>query len=327
MRTVQSCCHKRARRALTPTDKLSVRPVTLSPVTRSPSPLPKRPRPAPQQPSAAPALHAAGAHAHALAVLARRDGVHAVHVRGHLDGMWVTPGMRGQVVRWAFDIVADLALPDGVVAIALNLFDRVLNLRALGRRLSRHGVHALSAACVWIGCKIVADDAVGMHAIANGAAVRVVHMLKMEAVVLGALEWRVCVVTPHEVVACLEVELRVGDLVDGGQQLDGLHEALLQHVIMDYALAWMRATCVGLACVVVARAARRGIAYVRQGVFADCEVYRLGVCCGVDMAQVDECIGHLVGVSAALVERGFEDVHVHVDRDGGAHEDEDEECD
>lgn len=298
-------------------------PLSLSPVTRSPSPLPKRPRHSSSDAASDEArrsvdgddelsstdvdMSASDMRRHALSVLVERDVDHAIRVHKHLDGTAVTPAMREQVVGWCADLVDELGFTHGVTALAVNLFDRFLIVRTVSTRV----LHALTAACFHIAVKFVVDAVSCMSLVARRACVSEHDMLVMESVVLNVLEWKVAVVTAHEVVA--QIQACAGDDYEKGDGREAfigtMYEALLMHATMDYGVAWMRATSVGLACMIMAEAARGGAVVPKEDLdFRNGQLYRLGVTCGVDMAQVDECVDCLVGAVNMLLEHSVEEV-------------------
>lgn len=83
-----------------------------------------------------------------------------------------------------------------------------------------------------------------------------------------------------------------------------MHDALLMHALMDYRTASMRATSVGVACLLVAEAARKGLPIGDVDTLQYSPLYSIAKKCGVSMAEVDLCADYLLAVVATL----FEDV-------------------
>lgn len=304
---------------------------------------------------------------------------HAVCVPDHLrHHRSVTPSMRERVVGWVNQLVDDLHLATGINGVTINLFDRFL-VACRAQPLSIGCLHAVTAACFLIACKTVCDDD-GVPCVAmigKRAKVSVEDMISMEVVVLNALQWRVGVVTPHEVIAQTYVYVKKmkekeeedgrrkrkrrgrskndtensdsdsGNDGDGGGRIigDAMLDALLLYALMEYRCAWVRATCTGVACMLVAQVANNynnnnnnngpWCSTTRSGC-ADCTgqcddgqcdaqaeeygrvvnairaegLYREAQTAGVDMRQVEwcaYCLFEIVGVLCEDVEDVDED--------------------
>ncbi len=181
-----------------------------SPLTRSPSPQPlsRRIRPTPS------ITPIADGYRPSLALLATRERSFTVPTPNQHDSAWAS--IREEVVAWFIDICAELSLSQPVVAIAANIFDRFAALSQPPRELAA----ALAAACLLIASKVAEDDTPSAEYLARRVRLRSRHLADAEAAVLSALDWRVNVVTPHEVARELL------DALGGAQKLPtrALHE-------------------------------------------------------------------------------------------------------
>lgn len=189
-------------------------------------------------------------------------------------------------------LVEDLHLATGITGVAINLFDRFL-VACCSKAVSNGCLHAVTAACFLIACKTVCDDdgVPCLSTIGKRAKVSVEDMLSMEVVVLNALQWRVGVVTPHEVIAQTHGYVKKKKAVEedkgGGRRRkrrrrcdsnsesdsdsdsdnsnsssssrriigDAMLDALLLYALMEYRCAWLRPTSIGVACILVAQVA------------------------------------------------------------------------
>lgn len=255
-----------------------------SPLTRSPSPSPKRQRITyhPTSPPPRPEASAFLPTSHPLARLCTRDRRYVVGKANHLADTFVTPTMREEVVAWCGDMIADLNLPEGIVAIATNLFDRFVARQPVSKAV----LYALTASCLLLACKLTLDDDIPHDIISSRSGVAVDHIHLMEGVVLNVLKWDVNVVTPHEVVHELDTHLS-GDVTDRQQ---ALQESLMLNALLDYSLAGMRATSVGVACYIISTNVTAGSADADHTAN---HVYDLAARCGVNLAEVDFCVARL----------------------------------
>lgn len=206
--------------------------------------------------------------------------------------------MREEVVAWCGDMIADLNLPEGIIAIATNLFDRYVACQPVSKTV----LYALTASCLLLACKLTLDDDVPHDVISSrsGVAVDLIHL--MEGVILNVLKWDVNVVTPHEVVHELDTHLAPGDVSDRQR---ALQEGLLLNALLDYSLAGMRATSVGVACYIISANVTAGSVDADHTTH---HVYDLAARCGVNLAEVNFCVARLpVGMDVLFDE--FEGVN------------------
>jgi len=275
---------------------------TSSPLTRSPSPAPKRRRHSYSVPSH-PQRDASPLSAfHPLKVLTSRDIAHAICQPDHLSSTEVTAEMREEVVAWCADMTNVLALPEAIVAIAVNLFDRFL----MRRPVKKLVLYPLTAACFLLACKVTMDEDIPIDEIVIRSRVSMEDMRVMEGVILNVLEWRVNVVTAHEVVADLNA---MSPLPGGVERRQALQHNLLLHALLEYRFAWMRATSIGLACFLVSNAFSTGANNADHT--AD-PMYRVAAECGVELSEVELCIPYL----HACMNQLFDDIEEVNSEDG-----------
>lgn len=188
--------------------------------------------------------------------------------------------MREEVVAWCSDMTDDLRLSPAIVAMAINVFDRFLMVRPVSKTL----LYPLTASCLLLACKVLMDEHIPCHEIASRSGVTVQDIKAMESVILNVLNWRVNIVTPHEV---------AHELVSYFQGKFRCHKPLLDCLLLnslsEYGLAWLRATSIGVACFILC-------ASVTQGQSIDHlsdPVLDLAEECEVDVEEVRYCISWL----------------------------------
>lgn len=206
--------------------------------------------------------------------------------------------MREEVVAWCSDVVIDLDLPEGVVAIATNIFDRFISRHPVKKKAI---LFVLTASCLLLACKIAVDDHEPQNEISSRANVPLSNIHDMEDVMLNALSWDVNVVTPHEVVNELNVNSARKEIAERQYEIQ---DSLMLNAMLDYALAGMRATSVGVACYIISENVAAGV--VGQDHKAH-DAYELASRCGVNLAEVDFCVERLrAGID--MIFDGFENV-------------------
>lgn len=90
--------------------------------------------------------------------------------------------------------------------------------------------------------------------------------------------------------------------MESGGGCDAMCDSLLAHALADYRLAAMRATSVGVACVLVVETARRGRPFDDVRAIRMAPLYQTARESGVDMRQVDVCVECLLAVVATLLD-------------------------
>lgn len=206
--------------------------------------------------------------------------------------------MRAEVVAWCSDVVIDLDLPEGVVAIATNIFDRFISHQHVqGKAI----LFVLTASCMVLACKIAVDDDVPQSEISARANVPLTNIHDMEDVILNVLRWDVNVVTPHEVVHELNNNSPCKEIAERQYEIQ---DSLMLNAMLDYALAGLRATSIGVACYIISE-------NVTAGVVADNHTthhaYHLASKCGVNLDEVDFCVERLrTGID--MISHDVEDV-------------------
>lgn len=262
-----------------------------SPLTQSPVPPSKRRRIS--RPSS-PLIHPAstrGESVHPLRTLGNRDLKYVVKGCDHLHKTPVTPAMRQEVVAWCADIAAELQVSDAVAAITVNLFDRFLASRVIKREL----LYALVAACLLIACKVVLDEEAPVEEICTRCRVSLEDVHLMEVVVLNVLKWEVNVATPHEVTQALNDDSELGQI--SGTSI-ALQESLMLNAMMEYSLAGVRASSIGVACYILSRSVEAGGDYCNP---VDNPGYSMACSAGMSMDEVDVCLGKLQASLSSLI--------------------------
>ena len=199
--------------------------------------------------------------------------------------------MREEVVAWCADMTDDLDLPPAVVAVAINIFDRFL----IRQKVTKSVLYPLTASCLLLACKLIMDDDIPRDDIAARSRLPLDDIYVMEAVVLSVLNWRVHVITPHEVAyeLCTLYPQHV-------QRRQPLLEGLLLNALLDYRLAWLRATSIGVACFILSSCAMDPHPMDAK----HHPVYKLAAQCGVSLSELDYCIVCLQdSINALLVEQ------------------------
>lgn len=278
---------------------------TSSPLTQSPSPSPKRRRiTCPQAPSPFTGPLSRAASAHPLATLCFRDIKYVIGRVNHLKDTVVIPAMREEVVAWCADMVADLQLPEAIIAIAVNLFDRFIARQPVSKSM----LYALSASCLLLGSKIILDDDVPLEDISCRARVPTTDIYMMETIILNVLEWSVNVVTPHEVVHELNAHLTRTEVTD---HLLVIQDSLMLNALMDYRLANLRATSIGVACHILATNVAAGRPYNNYTTHSS---HQLAVVCNISLTEVDFCMERLRASLSSLF-GDIEELDSEEDRD------------
>lgn len=199
--------------------------------------------------------------------------------------------MREEVVAWCADMVADLHLPEAIVAIAVNLFDRFIARHPVSKSI----LYALSASCLLLASKVVLDhDDPPLHHISFRARVPAKDILLMEAVILSVLDWAVNVVTPHEVVHELNAAVHHAQ---SPHRLIALQDSLMLNTLLDYHLASLRSTSIGVACHILSAIVADGCAYADHTAHP---TYRLASTCNINLAEVDFCVERLRATLSSL---------------------------
>lgn len=191
--------------------------------------------------------------------------------------------MREEVVAWCADMVTDLQLPEAIVAIAINLFDRFIARQPVSKSM----LYALSASCLLLASKITLDDDVPLEEISARARVPPVEIHLMEVIILNVLEWSVNVVTPHEVVNELNADFTHTEATD---HVFAIQDSLMLNALLDFRLANLRATSIGVACHILAANVAAGCPYADHTTHP---TYHLASVCNINLTEVEFCVGRL----------------------------------
>lgn len=211
-----------------------------SPLTRSPSPQPQ----SHYQRHSSNIAPIADGYRSTLALLQIRERSFTVP-KTPQDSTWAIT--RDEVVSWFIDVCAELSLSQPVVAIAANIFDRFSAISQPPRELAA----AIAAGCLLIASKIAEDDiAPRIEYLARRVRIRSKHLANAEAAILSALNWRVNVVTPHEVAR------EMLDCLGGAEKLptNALYEleSLALAATLEHELIGVSPTTIATAAIAVA---------------------------------------------------------------------------
>lgn len=246
-----------------------------------------------------------------LAILGARDIDHAVRIRDHMEGTNVTPAIRTQAMDWFTKNCEERSLSFALVSMSMNLFDRFTICRAFSVNM----VPLLMAACFLISCKSAYDRSMSAKSIARKAGVPFNHLLSMEGIVVNILEWRVNIVTSHEVVAelnAIDKSLRTSSDTERGMSADynrylRLQESLLMHAVGDTRLSYMRATSIGVACFLISKAYYQNESVIDgTSYFRSFDLYEIASQCELDMPQIDFCLARFTCLLPLTIEQIIE---------------------
>lgn len=114
--------------------------------------------------------------------------------------------LREQMIVWFIDSAMEYSMSQPVISVASSVLDRFASAQEITSAL----VHPVTAACFSIACKYTDDtvNAPALSRLARRARCRVRDVIGCEAAILTAIQWRVHVVTPHEV--CCELLRELG---------------------------------------------------------------------------------------------------------------------
>lgn len=259
-----------------------------SPLTRSPSPA-RRAR-ARRQVDALPDGRRAS-----LAALVAREKAHAAPVR-----LRTLPHpfaqIREEVVAWFVDVGGALDLASPVTAVATAIFDRFAAARDVAPAL----LNTLAATALVIAAKVVEDDPPPPDALVRYTGVMMDDVRALEAVVLAVLDWRLHLVTVHEVAE--ELRAHLGAALDAAQLLT--LDALALAALMELPLADKPPTAIATAMMVhmLELTPRADHDDVVEYATLKVNVYVLARDSGFDV----ECVNEILPVLRASMEKIFD---------------------